>query len=96
MSLDATPCAFCGRRCALTFHHFIPKKVHRRAYFRKHYTREILQQGIDICRLCHDGIHDHYDEMTLAKRFHTASRLRRDPQLRKHFQWVKKQAVRCR
>lgn len=87
-------CLFCGRECALTFHHLIPRKLHRRVYFKKTYTREERNEGLAVCRQCHDGIHDSYDEMTLAKTRATPERLLRDPLLQKHFRWVAKQKVR--
>ena len=41
-------CPCCGRICTLTFHHLIPVKVHRRAHFKKHYTKVELQRSIDV------------------------------------------------
>ncbi len=87
-------CPFCGRVCPLTFHHYIPKKLHRRNFFRKQYHREALNQGIYICRLCHNGIHDRYDEMTLAKTFAHRKALQSDPDLQRHYHWVAKQKLR--
>ena len=87
-------CPFCGRECPLTFHHLIPRKLHRRVRFKKTYTREERNEGIAVCRQCHDGIHDLYDEMTLAKRCATPERLLSDPLLQKHFRWVAKQKIR--
>src|SRR6056300_1747405 len=87
-------CACCGRRVPLTFHHLIPRKLHRRAHFKKHYHRDTLNSGIMICRRCHVGIHRQYDEMTLAKSFSTLERLLADSQLDTHFQWVAKQRER--
>lgn len=75
----------------LTFHHLIPKKVHRRARFKKHFDKSDLQVGIAVCRLCHRGIHRQYDEMTLATRFNTAEALLADETLSRHFEWVGKQ-----
>ena len=86
-------CPFCGRECALTFHHLIPKKLHRRVRFKKTFTREELNEGLAVCRQCHDGIHDIYDEMTLAKTRASPELLSSDPQLRKHFRWVAKQRI---
>jgi hypothetical protein len=86
-------CPFCGREGVLTFHHLIPRKLHRRERFKKNFTREDLQRGMAICRLCHDGIHDAYDEMTLARRFDLPARLKANARLRKHFNWVAKQKV---
>jgi len=86
-------CPFCKRQCALTFHHLIPRKVHRRTYFKKHYSKEALNVGIAICRQCHSGIHRQYDEMQLAKVLNTADALATDETLRRHFAWVGKQKV---
>lgn len=84
-------CPFCRRELCLTFHHLIPRKVHRRARFSKRYDRATLNLGIFICRLCHSGIHACYDEMRLARDFNSPEALARDPDLRRHFRWVSKQ-----
>lgn len=84
-------CPFCRRESALTFHHLIPRKVHRRARFSKRYDRSTLNLGIRICRLCHSGIHACHDEMRLATDFNTPQALCNDPTLQKHFRWVSKQ-----
>ncbi|MFW5751211.1 MAG: hypothetical protein ACOCZK_06140 [Planctomycetota bacterium] len=90
----AAACPLCGRTCELTFHHLIPKKMHRRERYRKRYSREQRATGIGICRLCHDGIHDLYDEQTLAERFPDLAALRSDPAIRRHCAWVARQKVR--
>lgn len=41
-------CPFCGRQCALTFHHLIPRKLHRRVYFKKTFSREELRHAIRL------------------------------------------------
>ncbi len=91
-SRAACPC--CGRSVALTFHHLIPKKCHRRAHFKKHYDRFALNRGVLICRPCHVGIHRRYDEMALGKRFATLEALLADDDLSHHFAWVAKQRER--
>jgi 5-methylcytosine-specific restriction endonuclease McrA len=85
------PCALCLRRRQLTFHHLIPRKLHRRNYFKKHYTREELQRGISLCRECHRGLHKLYDEMTLGKTLNTIDHLKRDAAIARHVQWVARQ-----
>ena len=87
-------CPLCRRYCSLSLHHLIPRKLHRRTYFRKHYSREQLNEGVLICRQCHNGIHRFYDEMTLAKRFASLDALRTDPALQRHFAWVARQKIR--
>ena len=84
-------CPFCQREVALTFHHLIPRKVHRRPRFKRRFTRDELRRGISICRLCHDGIHQRYDEMRLALEFSTVEALQRDASLARHFAWVARQ-----
>ena len=86
-------CPFCGRTLPLTFHHLIPKKLHRRARFRKRYTREELNRGIDVCRQCHDGIHERYDEMRLCRDFSSPQALAADAELGRYFAWVARQKV---
>lgn len=87
-------CPFCRRELPLTFHHLIPKKLHRRTRFKKQFSREELNRGIDICRQCHDGIHDRYDEMTLYRDFDHPDKLATDPALARYFEWVARQKVR--
>lgn len=76
---------------ALQFHHLIPRKVHRRTHFRKHYTREQLSEGIYLCRPCHRALHKFFDEMTLAREYCTLERLAADVQVQRHINWVRKQ-----
>ena len=88
---NARTCYCCRREVPLTFHHLIPKKVHRRARFRKHFDKTALQEGIAVCRLCHRGIHRQYDEMTLATQYNNAEALLADETLARHFEWVARQ-----
>jgi len=94
MKLKVGICCLCQRETNLTFHHFIPRKVHRRAHFKKHYSKNELQKGLNICRQCHNGIHKTYDEMTLAKQFSSIRKIQDDAKLKKYFAWVSKQRVR--
>jgi 5-methylcytosine-specific restriction endonuclease McrA len=89
----AGECPLCRRTTTLTFHHLIPKKMHRRNFFQKTYKRQQLATGIYICRQCHNGIHLLFDEMTLAKRFNTLENLLMDETLQKHFRWVARQRL---
>jgi hypothetical protein len=84
-------CPACKRETALSFHHLVPRKAHRRGFFRKRYSRQQLGLGIYVCRLCHDGIHSHFDEMTLAKQFSDPEKLLAEPALQAHFAWVARQ-----
>lgn len=87
------PCCLCGRHTDLTFHHLIPRKVHRRAHFRKHVPQEQLQAGVALCRPCHKAVHRLFDEMTLARELNTLEALRAAPAMQRHIQWVRKQRI---
>ena len=84
-------CALCERRTVLTFHHLIPRKLHRRNAFKKRFERSELQKGVWLCRPCHSGVHKLYDEVTLGREFYTLERLASDPGIAKHAKWVSKQ-----
>lgn len=85
------PCPFCRRSLSLTFHHLVPRKLHRRPRFRRQYSREALGRGIYVCRDCHDAIHRSYDEMALAQGFDVPEKLAADPALQRHFTWLSRQ-----
>ncbi len=84
-------CELCKRTLSLTFHHLIPKKMHRRTHFRKAYSKNELNAGVNVCRRCHSGLHKLYDEITLAKQFNTIDRMRADEAIQRHSAWVAKQ-----
>jgi 5-methylcytosine-specific restriction endonuclease McrA len=86
-------CVCCGRTTYLTFHHLIPRTLHKRKAFKKHYSREVLNQGIAVCRPCHTGIHTAYEEIYLAKHLYRLELILADPTLNTHFKWVAKQKV---
>lgn len=85
-------CELCGREKLLTFHHLIPKAVHGKKRYQKRYAKqEMRSTGIDVCRLCHNGIHDLISEKELAESYHTVQALREHPGLARHIAWVRKQ-----
>lgn len=86
-------CVLCQRKTALTWHHLIPRKLHRRKHFQRNFTREQLNAGINICRPCHRGLHRLFSEMHLGKHLFTLALLRADAAVVRHVQWVAKQRV---
>jgi len=84
-------CALCERTIALTFHHLIPRKLHKRKRFAKSYTRDELNAGIMICQRCHKGLHKLYSETELGGQLNTVESLRSDPAIARHVTWVAKQ-----
>jgi len=90
---NSANCELCGRARDLTFHHLIPRKLHKRRRFKKLYSREQLNQGIYLCRLCHNGLHRLYNEEALAKLFNDKQKIMADPVLIKHIDWSAKQKL---
>jgi hypothetical protein len=86
-------CEFCHRERELTKHHLIPKKVHSKHKFQRLFSKkEMRQQGIMICQICHSGIHRIIsDEKELAECFHTKELLLADERIQKHIKWSRKQ-----
>jgi len=84
-------CALCNRSTALTFHHLVPKKMHRRNRFRKLHNKKELNTGINVCARCHRGLHRLFDEMTLATRLNSLDALLSDPRVQRHVAWVARQ-----
>lgn len=83
-------CQLCGCHRPLTFHHLIPRKMHRRKFFKTHYPRDVLNQGVMLCHYCHNAIHKLYDEMVLAKQFSSLEALLADEAVQRHVAWVVK------
>jgi hypothetical protein len=67
--------------------------MHRRAHFKKNFSKQDLNQGIMLCRTCHAGIHKRFDEMQLAKTLNTLATIKQNPELEKFFSWVSKQRL---
>ncbi|HEX4872803.1 MAG TPA: hypothetical protein VFV27_10850 [Nevskiaceae bacterium] len=85
-------CALCARTVRLTFHHLIPRRLHRRPAFQRRYGREQLaRQGVWLCRSCHDAVHQHFDEMTLGRELNTLEALQAQPVLQRHAAWAARQ-----
>jgi len=90
---DLEHCQLCNQVRDLTFHHLIPRKLHRRSRFQKRFSHDELNTGIRICKLCHRGLHRTYDEMTLATKFSSVEAIRADDALLRHIYWSSRQKV---
>lgn len=89
------PCDLCGRVTRLTFHHLIPKKNHRKPWFRRNFSKEEMRtRGINVCRPCHSAIHRFYSEMQLGKELNTLAALRAQEDIQRHVEWICKRRVR--
>ena len=87
-------CALCGRIAKLTFHHLIPRTLHSNKWFKKQFTREQMNKGIDVCRECHSAVHRIADHKELGRSLNTREALLAHPEVAKFVEWVKKKRVR--
>ncbi len=74
----------------LTFHHLIPRTLHRKKWYKKRYTREELHQGIDTCIDCHKNIHKFITEKEMGKNYNTKELLISHPKVQKFLTWISK------
>jgi 5-methylcytosine-specific restriction endonuclease McrA len=84
-------CALCDREAALTFHHLIPKTLRTRKRYRRDVPADKWDDGIHVCRACHDAIHRFLDEEALAEQYATVEALREHPGLAAFVKWVRRQ-----
>ena len=89
-------CALCEREGPLTFHHLIPKTLHRKPRYRRRFARQELQAGVQLCRDCHDAVHRFVPEKTLGERYRTLEALRRHPDVARFVAWVRRRPGRHR
>lgn len=87
---DTPRCALCERDRPLTFHHFIPRRCHSNKWFKKNFTREQMNAGIDVCRDCHAAIHKFIpDHKQLARQYSTRDSLLTHEQLATFVAWIR-------
>ena len=87
-------CELCHRvtKAGTTQHHLIPRTLHANKWFKKRFTREQMQQTVDLCRDCHRAIHRLVPrEKDLGREYYTLERLRTHQQIARFIQWVQKQ-----
>ena len=92
MSSADEPCQLCERQIPLTFHHLVPKKVHKRSQIKRKYSKEEMHTlGLWLCSDCHANIHRHINHLDLALHFQTTEALLAHPEVGKFVEWVAKQ-----
>jgi hypothetical protein len=81
-------CELCRCEEAVSFHHLIPRTLHRNKWFRKRFSREDMRRGIDVCRQCHHAIHDLVPvEKDLGRSCSSLDALRAHPQIGRYLSW---------
>ena len=86
-------CELCQCEESYDFHHLIPRTLHSNKWFKKRYSREEMQQGLQLCKACHQEIHTQVPSAKeLGKSFNTREKLLQHPQLAGFVQWKQSKA----
>jgi hypothetical protein len=81
-------CQLCESEEVSSFHHFIPRTLHRNKWFKKRYTREQMREGINVCKSCHNAIHDLIpDEKELGRYYNSMEKLLAHPLIANYVKW---------
>jgi hypothetical protein len=80
-------CELCEAADAYNFHHFIPRTVHRNKWFKKRYSREEMREGIDLCKQCHETLHDLIPEKELGRLYNSKEKLLAHAEIAKYVAW---------
>lgn len=83
-------CEICQCEVARSFHHLIPRTLHRNKWFKKRYRREELQAGIHTCSQCHKTVHSLIPEKELGRNYNSREKLLEHPEIEKYVRWKRK------
>ncbi|KAJ3357903.1 hypothetical protein GGF32_000793 [Allomyces javanicus] len=91
-------CELCARGpMRLSFHHLIPKKVHKKMFKRGLYSKEEMHtRGAMLCRQCHSAVHRFFDHETLATQYATVAALLGAEEVQRWVAFQSKQKIRQR
>ena len=80
-------CELCACEAAYNFHHLIPRTLHSNKWFKKRYTRDQMQEGLQVCKQCHNTLHDLICEKDLGRNYHSRELLLAHPQVARYVSW---------
>ncbi|RIB16849.1 hypothetical protein C2G38_1911280, partial [Gigaspora rosea] len=84
-------CELCHRRMPLTFHHLIPRAVHKRVIKKGLFTKdECLTRGTNICRPCHSACHKMISHEQMAYEYNSVDKLLEHEGVIKFVTWASK------
>lgn len=86
-------CGLCEREKELTFHHYIPKALHKNKLFIKLYEKKYMKShGVNLCDDCHYAIHHFHTEKELGKYYNDMKKLLTSEKVKNFLKWIKRQA----
>ncbi|CAM9438962.1 unnamed protein product, partial [Ectocarpus fasciculatus] len=72
----------------LTKHHTIPREMHERVAKKLGTPKDVLNQTILVCRMCHSTIHRFFTNKELALEYNTLDSLVEDERIQKYAKWA--------
>jgi hypothetical protein len=83
-------CELCQSDEAYNFHHFIPRTLHSNKWFKSRYSRQAMQQGMQLCKMCHKALHNLVPkEKNLGRLYNTKEKLLANPLVANYVKWKK-------
>lgn len=85
-------CELCHHDDLCNEHHLIPRKCHKKKWFRKMFSIQEMKTRIAmLCKSCHKEIHTLIpNEVEMGKRYNTLEKLMEHPLVRKYVLWKRK------
>ena len=85
-------CELCARQVPLTFHHLIPRSLHKKRQVKERFDRDArTNSGLWICRLCHRQVHRLFPRRRLAEQLNSREALLSEPEMEKFLAWARRQ-----
>ncbi len=91
--MNAALCELCEHEASHSFHHLIPRTLHRNKWFKMRFSREAIRRGLQLCKQCHVAIHEFVDEKDLGRNFNTLELLRGHPEIARYLAWKRRRAT---
>lgn len=88
--IETMICELCKRDSdSTTKHHLIPRTLHRNKKAKKLFTRDRMNEKINVCPSCRRQIHALIPEKDMAFQYNTVEALISHPEVAKFLEWIK-------
>ncbi|TGZ80166.1 hypothetical protein EX30DRAFT_320474 [Ascodesmis nigricans] len=89
-----TECEICDREGNVTYHHLIPRSVHKKVLKRGWHQEWRLNVVAWLCRPCHSAVHRCASNEELAREYYTVEKLLEREDIQKWRNYISKQRKR--
>ncbi|MEM7656789.1 MAG: hypothetical protein AAF399_11720 [Bacteroidota bacterium] len=89
METDPIICELCEREVERTSrHHLIPRTLHSNKWFKKRFSREQMEETVDLCRDCHRQIHRFINHKELGRHYNSLEKLLSHEKVKNFVAWL--------